>query len=234
MRKRGVLIFAAISVVLTADTASEKTRARAWDALRSNVKDEGVLNHSLGVEAMMREMARTKPENDADEWALAGLLHDIDIVTTDHNLSVHGVAGARMLRGLGFSETVAYAVSAHDDHTGIARKSRMDHALYCADQVYWKIMGTGLSFPSAAIKSAGAGLGMAKGSGGAFGKRSCEIVGRVCGGRLDDDAGIRSGDRRVAESHVESRRRSWQVNREFHSAMANKKADGVGGAGISA
>jgi putative nucleotidyltransferase with HDIG domain len=154
MRQRGVLIFAAISVVLTADTASEKTRARAWDALRSKVKNEEVLNHSLGVEAMMREMARTKPENDAEEWALAGLLHDIDIATTDNNLSVHGVAGARMLRDLGFSEAVAYAVSAHDDHTGIARKSRMDHALYCADQVYWKIMGTGLSFPSAAIKSA--------------------------------------------------------------------------------
>jgi len=154
MRKRGVLIFAAISVVLTADTAWEKTRARAWDALRSNVTHKGVLNHSLGVEAMMREMASAKPENDADEWALAGLLHDIDIATTDNNLSVHGVAGARTLRGLGFSETVAYAVGAHDDHTGIARKSRMDHALYCADQVYWKIMGAGLSFPSAAIASA--------------------------------------------------------------------------------
>src|SRR5215469_5995455 len=175
MRKRGVLICAAISLVLAADTASEKTRARAWDALRSNVKDEGVLNHSLGVEAMMREMARTKPENDADEWALAGLLHDIDIATTDNNLSVHGVAGARTLRGLGFSEAVAYAVSAHDDHTGIARKSRMDHAR-------------------------GAGLRMATGSGGAFSKRSCEIVGRVCGGRLDDAAGIRCGNRRIAES----------------------------------
>ena len=73
MRKRGVLIFAVISLVLLADTASEKTRARAWDALKSNVKHEGVLNHSLAVEAIMREMARTKPENDADQWALAGL-----------------------------------------------------------------------------------------------------------------------------------------------------------------
>jgi putative nucleotidyltransferase with HDIG domain len=154
MRKRAVLIFAAISLVLTADTASEKTRARAWDALRSNVKNQGVLNHSLGVEAIMREMAGTKPENDADEWALAGLLHDIDIAATGNNLSVHGVAGARMLRDLGFSNAVAYAVSAHDDHAGIPRKTKMDHALYCADQVYWKIVGAGFSFPSAAIRSA--------------------------------------------------------------------------------
>src|SRR5215470_3054468 len=108
MRKSVVLIFAAISVVLAADTALDKMRARAWDALRSNVKDKGVLNHSLGVEAMMREMARTKPENDADEWALAGLLHDIDIATTENNLFVHGVAGARMLRDLGFSKAVVY------------------------------------------------------------------------------------------------------------------------------
>ena len=85
---------AAISVVLTAETTSEKTRARAWDALRSHVKDKGA-EHSLGVEAMMRGMAKTKLENDAAEWALAGLLHDIDIVRTDHNLFVYGVAGTR-------------------------------------------------------------------------------------------------------------------------------------------
>lgn len=74
-----------------ADTAPEKTRALAWDALRSRVKGEKTLKHSLAVEAMMREMAVAKTD-DAGEWALAGLLHDIDI--TVGNLASHGVVGA--------------------------------------------------------------------------------------------------------------------------------------------
>src|SRR5262249_49727275 len=37
-------------------------------------------------------------------------------------------------------------------------------------------------------------------------------------GRLDDDAGIRSGNRRVAESHVESRRQTLASRSRFPSA----------------
>ena len=100
----------------------------------------------------MRELA-TKTD-DRDEWALAGLLHDIDIAMTAGDLSQHGTVGARILRELGFDDVVAYAVSAHDDHTRIERRSRLDHALYCADQVYWLIVGTGIAFPSDRLMSA--------------------------------------------------------------------------------
>jgi putative nucleotidyltransferase with HDIG domain len=135
------------------DIASQKMRSRAWDALRSRVQDLGVLNHSLAVEAMMREMA-VATRDEPEQWALAGLLHDIDITTTAQDLPSHGIVGSRILRSLGFSKAVAHAVSAHDDHAGIARTSRLDHALYCADQVYWLIIGTGLRFPSDKVKSA--------------------------------------------------------------------------------
>jgi putative nucleotidyltransferase with HDIG domain len=135
------------------DGAAQKMRSRAWDALQSRVRDVQVLNHSLAVEAMMREMA-TAQTDDREEWALAGLLHDIDITTTAGNLSRHGIVGARILRDLGFSKAVAHAVSAHDDHAGIARRSRLDHGLYCADQVYWLIVDTGLTFPSDRVKTA--------------------------------------------------------------------------------
>ncbi len=110
-------------------------RTRAWDALQSQIKDEKTLNHSRAVEAIMRELAPRK--TDRDEWGLSGLLHDIDIATTKDDLSGHGLVGAKMLRELGFSDVVVYAVSAHDDRAGIPRRSPMDHALYCADQLYW-------------------------------------------------------------------------------------------------
>jgi len=128
------------SVVMFANIASQKERSRPWDALRSRVKDVKVLNHSLAVEAMMREMATAKTD-DREQWALAGLLHDIDITNRASNLSRHGIVGARILSDLGFSKAVVHAVSAHDDRAGVARQSRLDHALYCADQVYWLIIG---------------------------------------------------------------------------------------------
>jgi putative nucleotidyltransferase with HDIG domain len=159
MSRRGIFIATTVSLFLmaarmhqAADTVSEKTRTRAWDAVRSRVQEEKYLNHSLAVEAMMREMAVAT--DDLEQWALAGLVHDIDITATAGNLSRHGVVGARMLRDLGFSEAVVHAVNAHDNHAGVARTSRLDHALYCADQVYWSIIDTGLGFPSDRFKSA--------------------------------------------------------------------------------
>jgi putative nucleotidyltransferase with HDIG domain len=122
-------------------------RARAWDALRSRLQEEKYLTHSRAVEAIMRELAVAKSD-DKEEWGLAGLLHDIDIGTTANDLNRHGIVGAQILRDLGFSAAVVHAVSAHDDRSGIARTSRLDHALYCADQIYWLIMATGLRLPS--------------------------------------------------------------------------------------
>lgn len=42
-------------------------RARAWDTLRSKLREEKYLNHSLAVEAIMHESAAAKAD-DTDEW----------------------------------------------------------------------------------------------------------------------------------------------------------------------
>jgi hypothetical protein len=44
-------------------------------------------------------------------------------------------------------------VRAHDDRAGVSRTSRLDHALYCADQIYWMMRDAGAAFPSAGIAS---------------------------------------------------------------------------------
>jgi len=126
--------------------SSADLRARALNALRSNLREDRYLDHSQAVAAMMRELAAKG--DDQDEWSLAGLLHDIDIGTTSGDLARHGVVGAQIIRDLGFSEAIVHAVNAHDDRAGVPRSSRLDHAVYCADQVYWLIKATGLAFPS--------------------------------------------------------------------------------------
>ncbi|MBI4905314.1 MAG: HDIG domain-containing protein [Acidobacteria bacterium] len=136
-----------------ADLDAQSDRARAWDALRARLSEERYLRHSAAVEAIMRQMAAAGMDN-ADQWGLAGLLHDIDIAETAKDLSRHGVVGAQVLRDLGFPTAVVHAVNAHDDRAGVARTSRLDHAVYCADQVYWLVSAAGLSFPSDKLNAA--------------------------------------------------------------------------------
>jgi putative nucleotidyltransferase with HDIG domain len=132
------------------DAASERTRA--LEALRARLPEERHLRHSLAVEAITREMA-AKGDN-VDHWGLAGLLHDIDIGETAKDLARHGVVGAETLRGLGFAPVVVHAVLSHDDRPGVARTSRLDHAVYCADQVFWLASGAGYAVPSEKLDGA--------------------------------------------------------------------------------
>jgi putative nucleotidyltransferase with HDIG domain len=119
------------------------TRETALAALEARVKEPERLRHALAVEAIMRELAR-RSGGDGDQWGLAGLLHDIDRTETDGTPARHGVVGARLLAELGFSEPVVRAVETHDDGPGLPRTLPIAHALYCADQIYWRILSSGL------------------------------------------------------------------------------------------
>lgn len=123
------------------------------EVLREKLPEERYLRHSVAVEAIMREMADPRIDN-VDYWGLAGLLHDVDIGETANDLSRHGIVGAQLLRKLGFPEAVAHAVHAHDDRPGVARTSRLDHAVYCADQVYWLVSGSDHAFLSVKLHTA--------------------------------------------------------------------------------
>ena len=152
MLAAAILLLASAAPLRPDDTVFEKARAKGWDALQARVKDAPHRNHALAVEAMMRSMA--SPADNADEWALAGLLHDIDINDTAGDMARHGLAGGQILHDLGFSDTIVHAVRAHDNRAGVSRTSRLDHALYCADQLYWLMRDAGAAFPSAGIASA--------------------------------------------------------------------------------
>ena len=121
--------------------------------LRARVSDPERLSHAIAVEAIMRRMGEAAG-GAAEEWGLAGLLHDIDLAETEADPSRHGVVGARLLAKLGFSEAVVGAVEAHDDAAGVPRKAPIDHALYCADRTYWAVRSSGLTFPSTEASAA--------------------------------------------------------------------------------
>ena len=127
--------------------ATDAARVRALHELGARVSEPERLEHAFAVEAIMVALAR-RSGGDRQEWALAGLLHDIDLAKTRANPSQHGVAGARLIAGLGFSDAVVHAVRTHDDVAGLPRTSPIARAHYCADRGYWAVRASGLRFPS--------------------------------------------------------------------------------------
>ena len=143
-----LLVYCALSVPLKA----VDNRDLAWKTLTSHVTEKKHLTHALAVEAIMRAMAGK--QDNVDEWGLTGLLHDVDIVATKEDMSRHGAVGAQFVKDAGFGEKIAYAINAHDDRTGVPRRSRMDHALYCADLGYWLMLAAAPAYPSAVFDDA--------------------------------------------------------------------------------
>ncbi len=127
--------------------------AQARQLIEARLPQEKYRSHSRAVEAIMRELA-TPGKDNMDHWALAGLLHDIDIAETANDLARHGIVGAQILRDASFPGPVVHAVEAHDDRAGVARTSRLDHAVYCADQIYWLVSATGRPIPSGQLNAA--------------------------------------------------------------------------------
>ncbi len=127
-------------------------RISAGEVLKENLQAENLIHHSLAVEAVMRKLAE-RLEQDADRWALAGLLHDIDYEQTDQTPERHGMVGADYLVNRDVDEEICHAIQSHNEMTGVPRESLMDKALYCADPVTGLITSAALVKPDKSLAS---------------------------------------------------------------------------------
>ncbi|MEK7281870.1 MAG: HD domain-containing protein [Chloroflexota bacterium] len=121
-------------------------REQVLQEIRQRVKNPNLVKHMLATEVVMRSLARHFGE-DEEAWALAGLIHDIDVELTGADLSQHSKMGAGMVRALGLPEVVAHAVLCHNEIHGEPRKSLLDKALFCADPVTGLIVAATLVLP---------------------------------------------------------------------------------------
>jgi putative nucleotidyltransferase with HDIG domain len=127
-------------------------REEALKAIRENVKNENLVKHMIATEAIMRALARKFGENE-EEWALAGLLHDIDVELTNADLKVHSKPGAEMAKKLGASDAACHAILAHNEAHGEPCISLMDKALFCADPLTGLITAGALVRPDKKLAS---------------------------------------------------------------------------------
>ena len=73
------------------------SREKAFDLLHQYIKNPNMIKHCLASEAVMKAIAEKLGE-DQEKWALAGLLHDIDVEITNADLKIHGQESVKILQ----------------------------------------------------------------------------------------------------------------------------------------
>jgi len=128
------------------------TYDEALKILKERIKNERLIFHSLAVEAVMRALAKRLNE-DEENWALAGLLHDIDYEETKDNPAEHSLKGALELEKLGLPPEIVQAVKVHNEVHNLPRISKIDKALYAADPITGLIVASCLVLPDKKLNS---------------------------------------------------------------------------------
>jgi len=122
------------------------TREEADALLKQYTRNENLIKHSLAVEAAMQDYAKKLGE-DPEKWGVTGLLHDFDY-EKHPSLGEHPAKGAEILRKKGYPEEMIHAILSHGEHTGVARESLLDKALYAIDELTGLIVAVALVRPS--------------------------------------------------------------------------------------
>ncbi len=129
------------------------TRQEAVELLQTYVKNERMLNHCYATEAVMRALAQKLGGNE-EQWAMAGLLHDLDVEITNADLNVHGKEAERILRERGVDEEIIDAIVMHNEtFTGEKRSSLIQHALAAGETITGLIVATALVYPDKKLES---------------------------------------------------------------------------------
>ena len=108
-------------------------REDAWRLLCEWTQSEALRRHALGVETVMRALARRASE-DEELWGLTGLLHDFDYERYPQAPD-HPTKGSEVLRGEGYPEVMIEAILGHADYTGVARVTPLAKALFASDEL---------------------------------------------------------------------------------------------------
>jgi predicted hydrolase (HD superfamily) len=124
-------------------------REEALRKLHEWVETPGLRRHSYAVEHVMRCAAEHygAPGEDAEKWALAGLLHDADYERWPDEHPRRIVAWLRE-RG---ETAVAHAVSAHGTTWGVSYESQLDRALVACDELTGFVIACALLRPDGVL-----------------------------------------------------------------------------------
>jgi len=121
------------------------TREEAMKLVKEHVKTKNLRKHMIAAEACMEALAARLGGN-KEEWALAGLLHDLDYDQTVDDFPKHGHVSEEILSKHDVSPEIINAIKAHAGHWTIS--STMDLALYAVDPLTGLIVAAALMHPT--------------------------------------------------------------------------------------
>ena len=128
------------------------TREQAVALLREYNQETFHLRHALTVEGVMRWYAQQLGfADDADEWGLVGLLHDVDFERWPEE---HCLKAPELLREAGASEEMIRAVCSHAWNltVDIRPEHTMEKVLYAADELTGLIGANALMLPTRTVQ----------------------------------------------------------------------------------
>ena len=128
------------------------TRADAWELLCEYTKGDSLRRHAVAVETAMRACAARYggPEADAEEWGLAGLLHDFDYEMFP-SADQHPYKGAAIMCGRGYPERIIRAIMGHATYTNVPRDTLMARALFATDELCGFLVACALVRPDKSL-----------------------------------------------------------------------------------
>jgi predicted hydrolase (HD superfamily) len=125
------------------------SRDAAWALVTEFTQSESLRKHMLGVEAALRGYARLWQEPEED-WAVVALLHDFDYERFPDQEN-HPFRGVEILKEKGYPEWVTRAILSHAEYSGVARESRLEHALFACDEMSGFVTACALVRPSRSV-----------------------------------------------------------------------------------
>lgn len=136
------------------------TRERALLLLEEWTASESLRKHGLAVsvcteaygrrEAARLALAEVEAADFAEQYACAGLLHDMDY-ERHPSVEEHPFVGVAHLREQGWPEVVLHAILAHADYSGVKPETHLDKALFACDELAGFLTACALVKPSKAI-----------------------------------------------------------------------------------
>jgi putative nucleotidyltransferase with HDIG domain len=125
------------------------TREEAYQLLTEFNKNESLIKHALAVEAVMRYMARKRGE-DAEEWAVIGLVHDLDY---EQFPDEHCKKSEEILQDREWPDEYIRAVVSHGWGlcSDVKPETDLEKVLYAVDELTGLITASVLVRPSKSI-----------------------------------------------------------------------------------
>jgi uncharacterized protein len=128
-------------------------RSEALEILRKYVKNEKMIIHSLSSEAVLRAIGKYLNE-DQEKYALAGLLHDIDVEITNADPKTHGLKAREILEAVNVENDIIEAIEMHNEEaSGKERSEVFHHALAAGETITGLIYATALVYPDKKLAS---------------------------------------------------------------------------------